>query len=63
MSDIEIYTSKNGEISLSVNLDQETVWLTQKQLGVLFDKNVKTISEHINNLFKEEELEKNSTHF
>lgn len=58
MSKIAIFTSKNGTIQLDVNIDKETVWLTQKQLSDLFNKNVRTISEHINNIFKEGELEK-----
>ena len=38
-------------------MSDETVWLTQKQLADLFDKNVRTISEHINNIFQEQELD------
>lgn len=58
MSEIIIYKAKDGRIELEVNLSQETIWLTQKQLSDLFDKNVRTISEHIINLFDEGELEK-----
>ncbi|MEK6730889.1 MAG: virulence protein RhuM/Fic/DOC family protein [Pseudomonadota bacterium] len=60
MSEIIIYKAKNGHIELKVNLFEETVWLTQKQLSDLFDKNVRTISEHINNIFKEGELDEGS---
>ncbi|MEI8321224.1 MAG: virulence protein RhuM/Fic/DOC family protein [Alphaproteobacteria bacterium] len=60
MSEIIIYKSQNGSIQLDVNLDHETVWLSQKQLAELFDKDIRTISEHINNIFKEGELSKNS---
>ena len=60
MSEIIIYKTKDGDISLKVNLYEDTVWLTQKQLSDLFDKNVRTISEHINNVFKEGELNKTS---
>lgn len=56
MSEVIIYKAENGHIELKVNLSEETVWLTQKQLSDLFDKNVRTISEHINNIFKEGEL-------
>lgn len=56
MPDIILYTAKDGQVELDVNLADETVWLTQKQLADLFDKNVRAISEHINNIFKEEEL-------
>jgi prophage maintenance system killer protein len=58
MSEIAIFESAKGEVL--VHLDQETVWLTQKQMGELFEKNVRTISEHINNVFKEGELDKDS---
>ena len=57
MPDIVIYKAKDGRIELQVNLSEETVWLTQKQLSDLFDKNVRTISEHINNIFNEDELD------
>lgn len=60
MSEIIIYKAKDGHIELTVNLSEETVWLTQKQLSDLFDKNIRTISEHINNIFKEGELIKDS---
>lgn len=56
MSDIVIY--ENGNVELSVNVENESIWLSQKQMGELFDKNVRTISEHIGNIFKEGELEK-----
>jgi prophage maintenance system killer protein len=57
MSEVIIYKAKDGHIELNVSLSDETVWLTQKQLAELFDKNTRTISEHISNLFKEDELE------
>jgi DNA ligase (NAD+) len=60
MSEIIIYKTKDGHIELAVNLSEETVWLTQKQLSDLFDKNIRTISEHINNVFQEGELEESS---
>jgi len=43
MSEIVIYKTENGNIELRVNLSQDTVWLTQKQLSDLFDKNIRTI--------------------
>jgi prophage maintenance system killer protein len=57
-NDILIYEDSNGQVALDVSLTDDTVWLTQKQMEVLFDKSKKTISEHINNIFKEGELEK-----
>ncbi|MCF6340052.1 MAG: virulence RhuM family protein [Sulfurimonas sp.] len=60
-NEVLIYTDKNGEINLDVSLENETVWLSQKQMGVLLDKNIRTINEHIKNIYKEQELEENST--
>jgi prophage maintenance system killer protein len=45
---------------LEVRLEQDTVWLTQKQMSVLFDKDVRTINEHIKNIFIEGELSSES---
>lgn len=60
MKGIEIYKSADNKIELEVNLDNETVWLTQKQMAELFDKDRRTITEHIRNIFKEGELSKTS---
>lgn len=59
MSDVVIY--EDGTVALSTTVDNESVWLSQKQMGELFGKSVKTINEHVNNVFKEGELEKDST--
>ena len=56
-SEILIYQSPSGNIKIDVRLEDETVWLTQKLMAELFDKSKKTISEHINNIFKEGELD------
>ena len=58
MSKIIIYD--DGNVELKTTIENETIWLNQKQMGILFDKSPKTISEHINNIFKEGELDKNS---
>jgi len=58
---IVIYESKGGRMQIDVRLQEDTIWLTQAQMGVLFDKNKRTISEHINNVFKERELKRKST--
>lgn len=57
---IVIYEDANGEIKLDVSLENDTLWLSQKQLEVLFDRDKSVISRHIKNIFKEEELDKNS---
>lgn len=54
---IEIYQAKDGSTQINVQFEQDTVWLTQAQMGDLFEKNKRTISEHIGNIFKEGELE------
>jgi hypothetical protein len=60
MSEVTIFKAKDGHIELTVHLSKDTVWLTQKQLADLFNKDVRTISEHINNIFKEAELDKSA---
>jgi prophage maintenance system killer protein len=52
----EIILFENQGVKLEVNLSEETVWLTQAQMEILFDVKHATISEHINNIFKEGEL-------
>jgi hypothetical protein len=54
---IIIYQTESGTIDLDVRLDKDTVWLTQSQMGVLFDRNRTVISRHINNIFEEGELQ------
>ena len=55
-SEIILFKTKDEKISISVHLEDETVWLTQKQMAELFEKDVRTINEHITNIFNEEEL-------
>ena len=55
-SQIIIYETETGEPKLEVAFNDETVWLSQMQMAELFGKSKKTISEHISNIFKEEEL-------
>ncbi len=57
---IVLYEASDGKTSLEVKLHGDTVWLNQKQMSELFDKNVRTISEHIGNVFKEKELDQHS---
>ena len=53
----EIIIFENQGVKLEVNMYEETVWLTQAQMGLLFDVKQSTLSEHINNIFKEGELD------
>ncbi|UCD59087.1 MAG: virulence RhuM family protein, partial [Candidatus Hydrogenedentota bacterium] len=56
-SRILIYQSDSGETRVEVRLQDETVWLTQKLMAELFQKDVRTINEHIKNVYEERELE------
>jgi len=57
---IEIFQTEDGQISLEVQLSDETVWLSQAQLVVLFTRDQSVISRHVRNIFKEGELAKES---
>lgn len=58
---IVFYQSKDGSAKLEVHLEEDTVWLNQQQMSMLFDRDYKTISKHINNAYKEGELERDPT--
>ena len=60
-SQIKIFRAKDHKVEVSVQLDNETVWLNRNQLATLFDRDIKTIGKHINNVFKEGELSKEAT--
>lgn len=55
-SEILIYQNQEGNIKIDVRLEEETVWLTQEQMATLFGKARSTITEHIQNVFNEGEL-------
>ena len=61
-SSIEIYRSPEGTVELDVKLENETVWLTQSQMALLFGRDQSVIARHIKNIYKEGELDKNSTY-
>jgi len=54
-----IFTSQNGEDSIEVKVEDETVWLTQKLIAELFSKGRTTITEHLKNIFSDDELDEN----
>jgi hypothetical protein len=56
-SEIILYQSEDGQTKIETRLENETVWLTQDQMALLFGKGRTTITEHIGNIFKEGELE------
>jgi hypothetical protein len=59
--EILLYQNQDGTIKVDVRLEEETVWLTQAQIALLFGKGRTTITEHIANVFGEGELEQNRT--
>ena len=59
--EILIYQNQDGKIKIDVRLEEDTVWLNQAQIALLFGKARTTITEHINNVYQENELEQNST--
>ncbi|WP_448874817.1 hypothetical protein [Desulfobulbus propionicus] len=59
--DILLYQTEDGQARIEVQLVNETVWLSQKQMAELFQKDVRTINEHIGNIFAEGELVPDAT--
>lgn len=59
-SDFLLYTTPEGDVRVDVLFQDETVWLTQKRMAELFGVDVRTISEHIQNIFKNNELKEDS---
>ena len=57
---IVIYQTEDGQTQIDVRLENETVWLTQAQMAELFNKDQSVVARHINNAFKEGELEEKS---
>ena len=60
-SNILLYETEDGKINVDVILKDETIWLSQKSMSELFDVNVPAINKHLNNIYEEKELDKNST--
>ena len=60
-SEIKIYQSEDGQTVVQVKFDDETVWLSQKQMAQLFDKDSDTIGLHLRNIYKSGELEEIAT--
>ncbi len=55
-----VYQADDGRMAVDVRLEDETVWLSRKEMAVLFDRDYKTVAKHINNVFNEGELRKDS---
>ena len=60
-SEIIIYTTEDGLTKVDVTFEDDTVWLTQEQMAELFQKAKSTINEHINNIYEDGELKKETT--
>lgn len=61
---IVIYEAEDGQTQIDVRLEGETVWLTANQMAQLFNRDEKTIRKHVNNVFRENEVEQEiNTHF
>ena len=58
---VELFQSTDNQIEIQVSYNQESVWLNRQQMSVLFERDIKTIGKHINNVFAEGELEENRT--
>jgi hypothetical protein len=59
-NDVIIYQTKSGAIQLKGDFSHETIWATQAQIVSIFDVDQSVVSRHINNLFKDKELDKKS---
>lgn len=59
--DIVLYQAADGTVELDVRLERESLWLSQKQMSLLFDKDSDTIGLHLRNIFKEGELDESAT--
>lgn len=60
-SQVALYQSADGQIQLNVSLDEDTVWLTQRQMAVLFDTSADNVSLHLKNVYAEAELAESAT--
>lgn len=60
-SEIVIYKAEDGQSTIDVRLEEETVWLTQKQMAELFQKTVPNINIHLKSIYREKELDPHST--
>lgn len=58
---IEIYKGKDSQTHVDVKFEEETVWLSQKEMAELFERDSDTISLHLKNIYTEEELAESAT--
>ena len=55
---IQIYQAENGALEIQVDQKQDTIWLTQNQIAILFDKERSVITKHLSKIFKDFEVDK-----
>lgn len=60
-TDILMYQTEDGKTKIDVRIENETVWMSQKAIAELYQKNIRTINDHIINIYKENELDQDST--
>ena len=60
MAEFQVFTTQSGEGGIEVRIEDETVWLTQKLIAALFDMDIRTVSEHLKNIFARGELNEDS---
>lgn len=60
-SEIILYTTPQGDVKIDIRFEEETFWLSQKKMAELFDVDVRTINEHLKNIYSSGELKENST--
>lgn len=60
-SEIILYKAEDGRTRIQCRFERETIWLTQALIAELFEKDVRTINEHLANIFDERELEREAT--
>lgn len=61
--ELVLFNSSDGNVAVDVKLEQDTVWLSQKQIEYLFERDQSVISRHIKNVFKDELEEQSNMHF
>jgi hypothetical protein len=59
--EIVLYQTPDGKVELNIRLERESLWLSQKQMSLLFDKDGDTIGLHLRNIYKEGELGESAT--
>lgn len=61
LTDFLLYTAPNGKVKVEVILHNETIWLTQKAIAILFGVQVPAISKHLENIYESGELNRETT--